>query len=166
MREDKHEGRSSIATVRNMKTIILGLGNPILTDDAVGFRMVQELKEEIPDLEVSEVSEAGIALLDYVIGYDKLIIIDSIKTGKGKPGELYKLELEDLKPTMDFSSSHGVDIATAFKVGEGLGYRMPKHVSIYAVEVRDNTTFGERCTEEVEERIPFIVRQIIEEEKL
>ena len=166
MREDKHEGRSSIATVRNMKTIILGLGNPILTDDAIGFRMVQELKEEIPDLEVSEVSEAGIALLDHVIGYDKLIIIDSIKTGKGKPGELYKLELEDLKPTMDFSSSHSVDIATAFKVGEGLGYRMPKHVSIYAVEVRDNTTFGERCTEEVEERIPFIVRQIIEEEKL
>ena len=166
MREDKHEGRSSIATVRNMKTIILGLGNPILTDDAIGFRMVQELKEEIPDLEVSEVSEAGIALLDHVIGYDKLIIIDSIKTGKGKPGGLYKLELEDLKPTMDFSSSHGVDIATAFKVGEGLGYRMPKHVSIYAVEVRDNTTFGERCTEEVEERIPFIVRQIIEEEKL
>ena len=166
MREDKHEGRSSIATVRNMKTIILGLGNPILTDDAIGFRIAQELKHKTSDLEVIEASEAGIALLDYVIGYDKLIIIDSIKTGKGKPGELYKLELEDLKPTMDFSSSHGVDIATAFKVGEGLGYRMPKHVSIYAVEVRDNTTFGEKCTEEVEERIPFVVRQIIEEEKL
>jgi hydrogenase maturation protease len=166
MREDKHEGRSSIATVRNMKTLILGLGNPILTDDAIGFRIAQELKYKTSDLEVIEASEAGIALLDYVIGYDKLIIIDSIKTGKGKPGELYKLELEDLKPTMDFSSSHGVDIATAFKVGEGLGYRMPKHVSIYAVEVRDNTTFGEKCTEEVEERIPFVVRQIIEEEKL
>ena len=166
MREDKHEGRSSIATVRKMKTIILGLGNPILTDDAIGFRIAQELKHKTSELEVIEASEAGIALLDHMIGYDKLIIIDSIKTGKGKPGELYKLELEDLKPAMDFSSSHGVDIATAFKVGEGLGYRMPKHVSIYAVEVRDNTAFGEKCTEEVEERIPFIVRQIIEEEKL
>jgi len=166
MREDKHEGRSSLATVGKMKTIILGLGNPILTDDAVGIRIAQELKGEIPDLEVRGVSEAGIALLDHVAGYDKLIILDSIETGKGKPGELYKLELEDFKPAMDFSSSHSVDIATAFKVGEGLGYKMPKHVSIYAVEIRDNTTFGEKCTEEVEERIPFIVRQIIEEEKL
>jgi hydrogenase maturation protease len=149
-----------------MKTLILGLGNPILTDDAVGIRIAEELKQEIPDLEVLEVSEAGIALLEYVVGYDKLVIIDSIETEKGKPGELYKLGLEDLKPATDFSSSHGVNIATAFKLGEGLGYKMPKQVSIYAVEIRDNTTFGERCTEEVEERIPSIVRQIVEEEEL
>ncbi len=149
-----------------MKTLILGLGNPILTDDAVGIRIAQELKQGIPDLEVVGASEAGIALLDYVIGYDKLVIIDSIRTKKGKPGEFYKLELEDLKPTMDFSSSHGIDIATALKIGEGLGYTMPRQVSIYAVEIRDNTTFGEKCTEEVEERIPFIVRQIVKEERL
>ena len=149
-----------------MKTLILGVGNPILTDDAVGIRIAQELKQEIPDLEVGEASEAGIALLEHVAGYDKLVIIDSIRTEKGKPGELYKLGLEDLKPTMDFSSSHGIGIATAFKLGEGLGYRMPKHVSIYAVEIRDNTTFGEKCTEEVEVRIPFIVRQIVKEERL
>ena len=67
---------------------------------------------------------------------------------------------------MDFSSSHGIDIATAFKLGQRLGYKMPKSVSIYAVEMKDNTTFGERCTEEVEEKIPFIARQIIDEEKL
>ena len=117
-------------------------------------------------MEVVGTSDAGIALLDHVIGYDKLIIIDSIETGKGKPGELYKLDFDDLKPSMDFSFSHSMDIATAFKVGEGLGYRMPEHVSIYAIEIKDNTTFGEKCTDEVEERIPSIVEQIIEEEKL
>ena len=101
-----------------------------------------------------------------LMGYDKLIIIDSIKTGQGKPGELYKLNLEDFKPNMNFSSSHGMDIATAFEVGEGLGCRMPQSVSIYAVEIRDNSTFAEQCTEEVEAKIPFIVKQIIDEEKL
>ena len=156
----------SLAKVEGMKTLILGLGNPILTDDGVGIKIAQNIKEGNPDLEVIETSEGGIGLLDLVLGYDKLIIIDSIKTGQGKLGELYKLELEDLRPTVGLSSSHGIDIATAFKLGQRLGCRMPEHVSIYAVEIRDNTTFGEECTEEVEERIPFIARQIIKEEKL
>ncbi|GAH16669.1 unnamed protein product, partial [marine sediment metagenome] len=129
-------------------------------------KVAQKLKEENPKLEVIETSEAGIALLDLITGYDKLIIIDSIKTEKGKPGDLYKLELEDLKPAKDFSSSHGVGIATAFELGQRLGYSMPRYTSIYAVEAKDNTTFGEKCTREVKERIPFIAKQIIKGEKL
>ena len=149
-----------------MNTLILGIGNPILTDDGGGIKIAQKLKEENPELEVIETSEAGIALLDFIVGYDKLIIIDSIKTKKGKPGDLYQLELGDLKPSKDFSSSHGISIATAFELGQRLGYRMPKFVSIYAVEIKDNTTFGEKCTEEVEQKIPFIVKQIMRKEKL
>ncbi len=149
-----------------MKTVILGLGNPILTDDAVGIKIAQKLKEGNPKLEVIETSEAGIALLDLITGYDKLIIIDSIKNEQGKPGELYKLGLEDLKPAKDFLSSHGIGIATAFELGKGLGYKMPKFVSIYAVEIKDNTTFGEKCTKEVEQRMPSIVKQIMRKEKL
>jgi len=149
-----------------MKTLVLGLGNPILTDDAVGIRIAEELKEKTPAQDVIGTSEAGIALLDYAAGYDKLVIIDSVMTEVGKPGELYKLELEDLKPGMSLSSSHGVDIATAFTLGEKLGYPVPRQVTIYAVEIADNTTFGEKCTQEVEERIPFIARQIVKEEGL
>ncbi len=149
-----------------MKTLILGVGNSILTDDGVGIKVARRLKERNPELEVIETSEAGIALLDLIVGYDKLIIIDSIITGKGKPGELYKLGMEALKPTASLSSSHGIDIATAYEIGQGLGYRMPKDISIYAVEIEDNTTFGEECTGEVEGRIPFIAEQIMGEEKL
>ena len=149
-----------------MNTLILGVGNLILTDDGVGIKVARKLKEENPELEVIETSESGIALLDLVAGYDKLVIIDSIKAEKGKPGDLYKLELEDLKPSNDISSSHGMGIATAFELGRRLGYRMPKCVSIYAVNIKDNLTFGEECTEEVEQRIPSITKQIIEEERL
>ena len=149
-----------------MNTLILGIGNPILTDDGVGIKIAQKLKEDNPELEVVETSEAGMALLELIVGYDKLIIIDSIKTEQGKPGELYKLELEDLKPPMYFSSSHGIDITTAVELGQRVGYRMPRYVSLYAVEVKDNSTFGEECTKEIEGRIPFIIKQIIEEERL
>ena len=149
-----------------MNTLILGIGNPILTDDGVGIKIAQKLKAENAKLEVVYSSEAGIILLELLVGYDKLIIIDSIKTEKGKLGDLYKLELEDLKPSKDFSSSHGIGIATAFELGQRLGYRMPKFVSIYAVNIKDNSTFGEECTEEVEQRIPFIVKQIMRKERL
>lgn len=149
-----------------MNTLILGMGNPILTDDGVGIKIARKLKEDNPELEVAETSEAGMALLDFVVGYDKLIIIDSIKTEQGKPGELYKLGLEDFKPDMGFFSSHGVDIATAVELGRRAGYKMPEYISLYAVEIKDNSTFGEECTEEIEERIPFIVKQIIEEERI
>jgi len=149
-----------------MNTLILGIGNPILTDDGVGIKIAQRLKEGNPELEMIETSEAGITLLDLIVGYKRLIIIDSIKTEKGKPGDLYKLELGDLKPSKDFSSSHGIGIATAFELGQTMGYSMPKFVSIYAVNIKDNLTFGEECTEEIKERIPFIAKQIIEEERL
>jgi len=149
-----------------MKTLILGFGNPILSDDVIGIRIAEELEGRFPDITVEATSEAGLAILEEVTGYDRLIIIDSIKTGKGRPGELYKLELDDLMPRSDFSSSHGLDIATAFKLGESLGYPLPCEVSIYAIEVKDNTTFGEALTPEVEKSIPLIVRQIIEEERL
>ncbi len=149
-----------------METLILGIGNPILTDDGVGIEIAHRLKEARPGLKIEETNEAAIVLLDYVVGYDKLIIIDSIKTGQGQPGELYKLRLEDFKKATACPSSHGIDIATAFEVGKNLGCKMPESVSIYAVEVRDNANFSEQCTEEVKEKIPSIVKRIIGEEKL
>ncbi|MCK4361768.1 MAG: hydrogenase maturation protease [Dehalococcoidia bacterium] len=149
-----------------MKTLILGIGNPIVTDDSAGLKIAQRIKERNPELEVIEACSGALGLLDDVAGYDKLIIIDSVKTEGGKPGELYKLELEDLNPTLEHATSHGLDIASAFKLGEGLGYKMPQSVIIYAVEIKDNTNFGEECTKEVAERIPLLAQQIMEEENL
>ena len=149
-----------------MKTLVLGMGNTILTDDGVGIWIARQLKDRKPDLDIIETSEAGIALLDFVVGYERLIIVDSIKTGKGRPGELYKLELGSLRPTAHLTSLHGVDIATAFELGRQLGYQMPNRVSIYAVEIEDNTTFGEECTEGVAGKMALITEQIIGEEKL
>jgi hydrogenase maturation protease len=149
-----------------MKTLVLGMGNTILTDDGVGIEIARKLKERKPELEVVETSEAGLALLDFTVGYDRLIIVDSVKTEKGKPGEFYKIEMGALKPTAHLTSLHGVDMATAFELGQKLGYHMPQQVSIYAVEVKDNTSFGEECTEEVGGKISLVVEQIIGEEKL
>jgi hydrogenase maturation protease len=149
-----------------VKTLVLGIGNPIVTDDGAGLKIARQIKERNPELEVIEACSGALGLLDDVAGYDKLIIIDSVKTEGGKTGELYKLELEDLQPTLEHATSHGLDIASAFKLGKGLGYKMPHSVIIYAVEIKDNTNFGEECTKEVAEKIPLIARRIMAEEKL
>jgi hydrogenase maturation protease len=149
-----------------MRTLVLGIGNPIVTDDAVGLKVAQMIKRANPELEVVEACSGAMGLFDYITECDRLIIVDSVKTEGGKPGSLYKVELEDLKPKLNHAASHGLDIASAFKLGEGLGYRMPRSVSIYAVEVEDNTNFGEGCTKEVSDRIPQIAAEIMGEENL
>jgi hydrogenase maturation protease len=149
-----------------VKTLVLGIGNPIVTDDGAGLKIAQRIKDRNPELEVIEACSGALGLLDEISGYDKLIIIDSVKTEGGQPGELYKLELEDLRPTLDHATSHGLDIASAFKLGKGLGYKMPQSVIIYAVEIKDNTNFGEECTREVAEKIPLLAQRIMAEERL
>jgi hydrogenase maturation protease len=149
------------------KTLVLGIGNPILTDDAVGLRVAQNIgKLRKKNIQVAETCETGLALLEEITDHDKLIIIDSIKTGKGYPGEVYRFELEDLKVSSPFPTAHGLDMVTAFKMGEQAGCHIPRHISIYAIEVIENDTFGEKCTEEIESKIPDIARKIIMEEKL
>ncbi|MDD5289223.1 MAG: hydrogenase maturation protease [Dehalococcoidales bacterium] len=149
-----------------MNTLVIGVGNPILTDDAVGFRVAHLLKEAKTELTVIETAEAGLILLELITGYEQVIIIDSVKTGHDKPGTLYELTLDQIDPSWNFCSTHGIDIRMAFELGHKLGYKMPARLSIYGIEVEDNKNFGEKCTPEVEKNIPRIVREIITSEKL
>lgn len=146
-----------------MKTLVLGIGNPILSDDSVGMRVAMELKSRPGKgyFDVKWASIEGLSTLDEIAGYERLILIDSIKTGKGKPGDVYKLSLRDLNFASHLSSSHGVDFATAVELGKRVGYKIPEIIDIYAIEVEDNTTFSEECTEKVKMRIPEIVDKII-----
>lgn len=148
-----------------MKTLVLGLGNHYLSDDSVGLRVIHQLRDEIdrPDVCFAEMGVSGLGLLEEIIGYNKLILIDSIKTREGKPGQVYKLKLEDLNPSMDFCSTHGIDFATVIELGRRLSYQIPEDISIYAIEIEDNTTFSEQCTPEVEKIIPIVTEQIIRE---
>jgi hydrogenase maturation protease len=149
-----------------MDTIVLGVGNPVLTDDAVGFRVARLIKETKPELNVIETAEAGLTLLELIDGYERVIIIDSVKTGHGRPGTLHQLTLDQIHPAWNFCSTHGIDIKMAFTLGRKLDYKLPAKLSIYGIEVEDNKNFGEKCTEKVEQSIPQIVREIIEREKL
>jgi len=84
-----------------MKTLILGLGNPILSDDSIGLRVAKELETRLnrPDVTVMEASVAGLDFLELLVGYDQAIIVDAIQTQGGKIGQVYQFEPEALDNT-------------------------------------------------------------------
>ena len=148
-----------------MKTLILGLGNPFLSDDSVGFRVIQGLKAELsrPGLTLMESSASGLGLLDLITGYDKVIIIDAIKTETGQAGKIYRLSSENLSDTRHSASPHDINLATALELGKKLGIALPQQIIIFAIEVVDVTTFSEKCTPEVEKAIPLAVSMVAKE---
>lgn len=160
---------SAAAAEQPVKTLLLGMGNAILCDDAVGIRLAKYLGERlahVPGLYVlEECSVGGLNILEVVAGYDRLIILDSIKTGGAKPGDWYEFSGESLRETMHLDSVHDANLATALVLGRKLGVKLPedRNIHIFAVEVRDNSTFSERMTEELERDFGQYAEEIYKE---
>lgn len=149
-----------------MKTLVLGLGNTILSDDGVGIHIAIKIKEKCPATEVLEASAAGFRVVDEMIGYEKLILIDSIKTNNSTPGTLYKLSQEDFNKTGHNVSPHDISLFEAFQIVKQQGYSLPEEIVIYAVEVADVETLSEQCSSKVQAAIIPISEQIILENNL
>lgn len=151
-----------------MKTLVLGLGNPILRDDGVGIKVAKEIGRRVdsPSVEVMEASIAGLDLLELLQGYTKVVLIDSIQIKGGTPGEIFLLGLNDLRTTIRLSSPHDVNLATAMELGKKLGLNLPPEIKIYAIQVEDMSTFDEDCSPAVRRAISGIAEKIIQEENL
>jgi hydrogenase maturation protease len=151
----------------NAKTLVLGLGNPILSDDGIGCHVATALKDRLkePEADVLETSLAGLDILDLLAGYDRAIIIDAIQTVGGKAGHIYRLDLEAFRATQHAASPHDVNFATALELGNQLGLALPSQIDIFAIEAADTSRFSEECTPEVAEAIPLCVDMIVQELK-
>ena len=141
------------------------MGNPYRCDDAVGIKITEELKKRIkkPNITIKSGSLDGLSMLDEILGYNKVLFVDSIKTTEGKPGDIYKIKVNPLKKKPSLSASHGIDFVTAVRLGRKFGYKMPTCIDIYAVEIEDNSCFSEKCTEKVKASIPEVVERIMKE---
>jgi len=148
-----------------MKTLILGLGNPILSDDGIGHYVAQSLEERLnrPDVKVTQASVAGLDFLDLLTGYDRAIIIDAIQTRNGKVGRVYRLEPEAFDHTKNQSTPHNLNFATVLELGKRLSIPLPGKIVIYAIEVADVNTFSDRCTPSVERVIPVVTDMVMRE---
>ena len=145
--------------------LVLGIGNPLRSDDGIGIHVIEALKAE--DLrEGVDIKEgiSGLDVLDAIAGYDRIVIIDAIKSG-GEPGIIYKLSVGDLhtQEMLHTFSTHDVDIPTMLQLGRDLyPGKIPEDIVIIAIEAEDIETFSETCTPRVEKAIQEVLHVIKE----
>lgn len=154
-----------------MKTLVLGLGNPILTDDGVGVRVAEAVRKALPPdspIEVSELSVGGLHLMERMLGYDRIILIDALHRSDNKPGAIHRLSLDDLRaisPTQHSASTHDTSLITALDMAHRIGLTLPQEITIYAIEVENILDFGDEPTPAVARAIPIVTTAVLEELK-
>jgi hydrogenase maturation protease len=149
-----------------MNTLVLGLGNELLSDDAVGLLVAEELQRHLagnPDVHVVCAQVAGFRLVDILAGYQRAIVVDAIISDRAPAGEVYWLDRAELRRPLLNRSNHNIHLADALQLGERLGLEMPNEVKVLAVEVEDCFTLAEGISEAAEKAVPKAVGIILDE---
>jgi len=146
--------------------LLVGLGNPIMGDDGVGIFVIRALKERIPSrsgLDFKELSVGGIRLIEEILGYDTVFIIDSIAS-KSTRGQIHEFSAEQFKGSQYESSPHTTNFATALELYKKLQpSRIPRSIRIFTVDINSNFTFSETLSPEVHAAALKLTEQIVRE---
>ncbi|MGB9636209.1 MAG: hydrogenase maturation protease [Thermoplasmata archaeon] len=142
------------------KTLVLGLGNPLLGDDGVGIEIVRALKQEDLDAEFEETNSSGFEVAEKMLGYERVFVVDAI-AGR-VAGRVHFFGIEDLKPTIHFTSPHDTNIQTAIEFLRTHS-EFPKTVKFVGVEIIPNPEFREGLSKDVKEAIPEAKKIILKE---
>jgi hydrogenase maturation protease len=158
--ENDHTG---IVKPGSRRFLIIGVGNEIRSDDAVGLWVSRALKgKNLPHAMVREARGEGVALMEMWKEADTLILIDAVSSG-ARPGTIYRLEAhaEPIPATFFRHSTHAFGLAEAIELARALD-QLPPRVILYGIEGRIFET-GVRLSPEVEKAAQQVVTRIAEE---
>jgi len=155
--------RQQAAVLYTGRALIVGLGNPIRTDDAVGLVVARAVHARLarPDVELCELAAGGLELVERLAGYDHAVIVDAIQSEHGRVGECYRLDWECGRGSQRTGGTHEVGLLEGLELARRLGFQTPEAVRVYVVEVADPYTFGMEMTAEVRAAVPAAVERII-----
>lgn len=145
------------------QTLILGIGNEILTDDGIGPRIVAELqkKEYHKNIRFQNASIGGLEILELISGYQMVIFIDAIITRNGLPGTVYHFTPDDFKETLHLSNFHDANFLTALALGKKMNMSLPSCIHIIAVEIIEDHVFSTHFSPEIDLKFNDIVETVI-----
>ena len=147
-----------------MSTMVLGIGNVLLTDEGVGVRALNELERRYTfsdDVELLDGGTSGIELLRHIEEHDNLIIIDCM-THDQPPGTVYRVENDDVPSVFRTRiSPHQLglsDLLAAAMLTSGL----PEILVLFGVEP-ETVDIGLELTETVENSLDKLITAVVEE---
>jgi hydrogenase maturation protease len=152
-----------------MKTIILGVGNQILGDDGVGVHVANELRKHIqdPNIIIDEAITGGMNLLDLLLGYNKAIIIDAVKSENGENGTVKRIPLSDFS-TMHSCNPHDVSLTEAIEMAKKVGEtQIPKEIIVIGIMMKQiPCEFGDKLSKNIAMAVPKAVEMTLNEIKI
>lgn len=148
-----------------MKTIVIGLGNPILGDDGVGWCVANEVKQKIgsrKQVDVDCLSLGGISLMEHMIGYERAILIDAF-ISEAEPGAITVSKLNELPNYSAFhiTSTHDTSLQNAIKLGKSLGAKLPDDVTVVGISAKHVYDFSEELSPAVSKSVPKATKIVI-----
>ena len=144
-------------------TVIIGMGNPLLSDDGVGIAVAHAVAARLQgcrDLTVTELHTGGIRLMEAMAGFKRAVVVDAMLSG-APPGTVQRFDPQDFVTTKNTLSSHDTNFGTAYELGLMAGVELPERVSFWGIEAREFDLFGERFTDEVAAAVPVAVERIV-----
>jgi len=149
-----------------MKTLIVGLGNPILGDDGVGWKVAEEVRGHLPEnspVEVDCLSLGGIGLMEHLIDYDYAIIIDAFATD-APVGSISVLKLSQLPnySAYHITSMHDTSLQKAMELGREMGAHLPAEVMVIGIATNRIHEFSDDLSPPVEQVVPCVVNIVLD----
>jgi hydrogenase maturation protease len=139
---------------------LLGLGNEILADDAFGILAAREVARRFQgEIEVVQSSSAGYDLMDHLLGARRLLVVDTIVTGRARPGAISVFTADRVQPAPG-GSPHFLGLFEVLAVGRKLHLDVPKEIIVIAVEASDCVTVGGPIHPDVQSAIPEVVELV------
>ena len=141
-----------------MKTLVVGLGNPILGDDGVGWRVAEKVKNQISrsaEVDVDCLSLGGISLMEHLIGYERAILVDAFASDS-EPGLIRVSELAAIPDYSAFhiASAHDTSLQNALKLGRGIGAVLPEEIIVVGIATSHVYDFSEELSSPVAAAVP------------
>jgi hydrogenase maturation protease len=98
------------------------------------------------EVEVIEASVGGLTLMELMIGYKRVILVDTLWSPEDETGQVMVFDVGDLPETLNTRSTHDADLPTALALGRRLGADLPDdaQIQIVAITAHDVLTFGDQ----------------------
>ncbi|GAB4417912.1 MAG: hypothetical protein Fur0044_13700 [Anaerolineae bacterium] len=152
-----------------MDTLIIGCGNLLRGDDAVGPILVRVLAERgvPPGVRLADGGTAGMDVAFKMRGAGHVIIVDACRTGQ-PPGTLYQVPGEELAqlPPITGLNLHAFRWDHALAFGRWLlKEEYPSRITVYLIEA-ENLEFGDELSRPVRVAMENLVQRLTAELEL